>query len=29
MPGAWSRKEAADFEQFLGTLRTIDEELWK
>lgn len=29
MPGAWSKKEAADFERILGTIRTIDEELWK
>ena len=29
MPGAWSRQEAARFEQFLAEHRTIDEELWK
>jgi hypothetical protein len=29
MPGAWSKEEAAAFEVFLGSLRTIDEELWK
>ena len=29
MPGAWSRKEAADFDDFLARNRAIDEELWK
>ena len=29
MPGAWSKKEAADFDRFLATARVIDDELWK
>jgi hypothetical protein len=29
MPGAWSKKEAADFEGALSALRSIDEEIWK
>lgn len=29
MPGAWSAKEARDFDAFLQTHRKIDEELWK
>ncbi len=29
MPGAWSPKEAADFDRFLAEHRQIDEELWK
>ena len=29
MPGAWTPKEAADFDRFLAEHRRIDEELWK
>ena len=29
MPGAWSNKEAAEFERHLERDRRIDEELWK
>jgi plasmid stability protein len=29
MPGAWSKREASDFERFLDDHRTIDAELWK
>jgi hypothetical protein len=29
MPGAWSAKEAAEFDRFLAEHRAIDEELWK
>jgi hypothetical protein len=29
MPGAWTKKEAADFDRFLSEHRRIDEELWK
>jgi len=29
MPGAWSKKEAADFDRFLVDDRGIDAELWK
>jgi plasmid stability protein len=29
MPGAWSAREAAEFDEFLAEHRRIDEELWK
>lgn len=29
MPGAWSDREAEDFEKFLRQQRRIDEDLWK
>jgi len=29
MPGAWSKKEAAAFDEFLAGERVVDEELWK
>ena len=29
MPGAWSAKEAAEFDRFLERHRQIDPELWK
>jgi hypothetical protein len=29
MPGAWGKKEAAQFDAFLAGARVIDEELWK
>ena len=29
MPGAWSRREAEQFDAFLEEHRTIDAELWK
>ena len=29
MPGAWSAKEAAEFDRFLEEHRAIDEEQWK
>jgi hypothetical protein len=29
MPGAWSKKEAADFDRFLASARVVDEELWR
>ena len=29
MPGAWSAKEAAEFDRFLEEHRGIDEEQWK
>jgi hypothetical protein len=29
MPGAWTKKEAKDFDRFLSARRRIDEELWK
>lgn len=29
MPGAWSKKEAAEFDRFLERHRKIDEELWR
>ena len=29
MPGAWSKDEAAAFDEFLANSRTIDRELWK
>jgi plasmid stability protein len=29
MPGAWSKREAAELDRFLQVHRTIDEELWK
>jgi hypothetical protein len=29
LPGAWSKDEAAKFDEFLVGVRTVDEELWK
>lgn len=29
MPGAWSKREAAELDRFLDEHRRIDEELWK
>jgi plasmid stability protein len=29
MAGAWSKREAAQFDEFLAEHRRIDEELWK
>ncbi len=29
MPGAWSKKEARQFDQWLTETRSIDDELWK
>jgi plasmid stability protein len=29
MPGAWSRREASEFDRFLEEHRTVDDELWK
>jgi len=29
MPGAWSKKEAAQFDRFLSEHRQIDDELWR
>jgi len=29
MPGAWSKKEASDFDRWLTEARSVDEELWK
>jgi plasmid stability protein len=29
MPGAWSKREATEFDKFLAQHRRIDEELWK
>jgi hypothetical protein len=29
MPGEWSKKEAAQFDEFLSSIRVIDDELWK
>jgi plasmid stability protein len=29
MPGAWSKKEAADLDRFLAQDRAVDAELWK
>ena len=29
MPGAWSKREAAQFDRFLEQHRKIDEELWR
>jgi plasmid stability protein len=29
MPGAWSKREASQFDHFLDEHRTIDAELWK
>lgn len=29
MPGAWTRHEAARFDEFLVEHRSLDEELWK
>ncbi|MCK6536295.1 MAG: toxin-antitoxin system HicB family antitoxin [Polyangiaceae bacterium] len=29
MTGAWSKREAAQFDEFLAEHRRIDEELWK
>ena len=29
MPGAWSEREAKDFDRFLRDHRKVDEELWR
>jgi hypothetical protein len=29
MPGAWSKKEASEFDRFLAQHRQIDPELWR
>jgi hypothetical protein len=29
MPGAWSKKEASDFDRHLAEQRSIDDELWR
>lgn len=29
MPGAWTKKDAADLDRFISEHRRIDEELWK